>query len=262
MANRIRRSALAVALAAAPMLAFAQDAAPEAPEAPTGWTGTGELGFALARGNARSENFNARLAFGRETEDWKHGWYAAALRAKGEVTGDFDGDGVDEERYELNANRYELGASSAYKFDDRNHISGSGRYENDDFSPYEYQATVALSYGRKLVDSERTKFLGEVGPGYRRARDAETGDIESDAILRGLLDFSHRLTDNTELFNKLLIEAGSDNTFAQNDFGVAVAMNESFALKAGLQLRHNTEVGADTRKTDSLTTINLVYSFR
>ena len=261
MAYRCIRFApvLAVALAAASLPASAQD---DVSVPPDGWTGTGELGLALARGNSRSENLNAKLAFGRETEAWKHGWYAAAMRAKGEVTGDFDGDGVDEERYELNANRYELGASSAYKFDERNYLSGSGRYEDDDFSPYEYQATVALSYGRKLVDAERTTLLGEIGPGYRRARDAGTGVVESDAILRGLLDFSHRLTDNTQLFNRLLVESGADNTFAQNDFGVAVAMNESFALKAGLQLRHNSEVGAGTRKTDSLTTVNLVYSFR
>ena len=59
--------------------AASADAA-EAPESPahsgpdpsvadasaSGWTGTGELGFALSRGNARSESLNTRLAFARE----------------------------------------------------------------------------------------------------------------------------------------------------------------------------------------------------
>lgn len=250
---------LVLALAALPLPASAQDDASSAP--PDGWSGTGELGFALSRGNARSENLNARLAFARETERWKHDWYATAMRAKGEATGDFDGDGVEETRYDLSANRYELGAASGYKFDDRNYLIASGRYENDDFAPFEYQATLAISYGRRIIDGERTRLLAEVGPGYRRARDADTGVVDSQAILRGLFDFSHRLTDNTVLGNRLLVEAGSDNTFAQNDLGVAVAMNEAFALKAGLQLRHNTEVGAGTKKTDTLTTVNLVYSF-
>ncbi|MCW5580409.1 MAG: DUF481 domain-containing protein [Luteimonas sp.] len=251
---------LLLALACAP--AFAQDETATPP--PSGWTGTGELGFALARGNARSENLNAKLAFGKETQQWKHDWYAQALRAKGEVSGDFDGDGVSEERYELNANRYELGASSGYKFDPRNAIVGTLRYENDDFSPYEYQATASINYGRIFVDGERTRFSGEIGPGYRRARSLETGGIESDAIVRGKLDFAHKLTANTELFNVLLVESGSDNTFAQNDLGVAVAMNEAFALKAGLQARHNTDVdaAAGVKKTDTLTTLNLVYRFR
>ena len=258
---RHRTPLLLLALACTPA-AFAQEA-DEAPPA-DGWTGTGELGFALSRGNARSESLNARLAFGREDEQWKHAWHAAALRAKGEVSGDFDGDGVAEERYELNANRYELGASSGYKFDPRNSVIGSVRYENDDFSPYEYQATASVNYGRVFVDSERTTFSGEIGPGYRRARSIETGEVESGAIVRGKLDFAHRLTANTELFNVLLVESGSDNTFAQNDLGIAVAMNEAFALKAGLQARHNTDVDAASgvKKTDTLTTLNLVYSFR
>lgn len=261
MTHRAKRfiPVLSLAIVLASGAATAKD---DAAGPPAGWTGTGELGFALARGNARSESLNARLVFGRETESWKHAWHAKAMRAKGETSGDFDGDGVEETRYETSANRYELGASSAYKFGERSHLSGSGRYENDDFAPYDYQATAALSYGHRLVDSERTTLLGEVGPGYRRARDAETGVVESDAIVRGLLDFSHQLTENTVLANVLLVEAGSDNTFAQNDFGVSVAMNESLALKAGLQLRHNTDVSPGTRKTDTLSTINLVYSFR
>lgn len=258
---KLRNTLLALAIAATPATVFAQEAESAAP---AGWTGTGELGFALSRGNARSENLNAKLAFGLEDAQWKHDWYAAAMRAKGEVTGDFDGDGNAEERYELNANRYELGASSGYKFDARNYVVGSVRYENDDFAPYDYQATAAVGYGRKFIENDRTRLAGEIGPGYRRARSVETGDVESGVIVRGKLDFAHKLTANTELFNTLLIESGSDNTFAQNDLGLSVAMNEKFALKAGLQARHNTEVdeAGGIKKTDTLTTLNLVYSFR
>lgn len=246
--------------AMAPFASHAQDAAP-----PTdGWTGTGELGLALARGNSRSENLNAKLGFAKEDAQWKHAFSAAALRAKGEVTGDFDGDGVAEERFELSANRYELGASSAYKLSPRSHIGGAARYENDDFSPYEYQATVAIGYGYKFIDTERTQLLGEFGPGYRRARETDTGQVQSSLIGRGLLDFRYQLTGNTELFNTLLVESGKENTFAQNDLGVSVAMNERFALKAGLQARHNTDVdeAAGIKKTDTLTTVNLVYNFK
>lgn len=242
-----------------PLTATAQDDPAE-----DGWTGTGEVGLAMARGNSRSENLNAKLAFSRKDDRHEYAFHAAALRAKGEVSDDFDGDGVAEERYALSANRYELGAASAWRFDPRNHLSGSARYENDDFSPYAYQATVAISYGRRFIDSERTRLMGEIGPGYRRAREVDTGLVQSSVIARGMLDFHHQLTANTELFNVLLVESGKDNTFAQNDLGVAVAMNERFALKAGLQARHNTEVDTDAgvRRTDTLTTVNLVYNFR
>jgi putative salt-induced outer membrane protein len=80
--------------------------------------------------------------------------------------------------------------------------------------------------------------------------------------VRGKLEYKQALTGNTQLYNTLLMESGSDNTFAQNDTGVTVAMNEAFALKAGVQLRHNTDVGPGIEKTDTLTTLNLVYDIK
>ena len=243
---------LAAALAASlPGVAAAND-----------WTGTGELGLALARGNARSENLNAKLAMAFEDDRWKHGYALSVLRAKGEVVGDFDGDGTPEEAFELNANRYEFGASSALKVSERSYWVAALRYENDDFAPFEHQTTFSLGYGHSFIKDEDTTLTAEIGPGYRRSELAGNGGSQSEAIARGLLDFRHRLTGNTELFDTLLVEAGSDNTFVKNDFGVAVAMNESFALKAGIQLRHNTDVAPGLDKTDTLTTVNLVYNIK
>jgi putative salt-induced outer membrane protein YdiY len=53
---------------------------------------------------------------------------------------------------------------------------------------------------------------------------------------------------------------GSDNTFLQNDVGVQVAMSNTLALKAGYQVRHNTDVVDGVDKTDTLALINLVWS--
>ncbi|ADV26419.1 protein of unknown function DUF481 [Pseudoxanthomonas suwonensis 11-1] len=251
--------ALLLSAALLPLAAPAQELA----RTPEGWTGTGELGLAMARGNSRSESLNTRLRFSREEEHWKNGFSLSALRSRAEVESDTDGDGIEERRYETSANRYDVSGSSAYRFSPRHHVSANGRYEHDDFSSYDYQGTVAIGFGSRFIDNDRTKFTGEIGPGYRRARTSLDGEVQSSLIGRGLLDLRHQLTDNTELFNTLLVESGKDNTFAQNDLGVSVAMNERFALKAGLQARHNTEVeDASTRRTDTLTTVNLVYNFR
>src|SRR5690606_39650259 len=86
--------------------------------------------------------------------------------------------------YELGANRNEPVRSSSDKFDPRNYVVGAARYENDDFSPYDYQAIASFGYGHKFIDSERTRLSTEIGPGFRRARDAETGAVESGAVDR------------------------------------------------------------------------------
>lgn len=236
--------------------------AAHAEEPVRGWSGTGELGIAAARGNARSESLNGKLEFKNEDDRWKHEYSLSALRAKGEVTGDFDGDGETEESFELNANRYEAAASSALKYSEKSSWVTSLRYENDDFAPYEYQTTFAMGYGHDFLENEKTTLTTEIGPGYRRAKDAATGETEGEGILRGKLDYKQAITGNTDLFNTLLVESGSDNTFAQNDAGVQVAMSEAFALKAGIQVRHNTDVGPGIEKTDTLTTVNLVYDIK
>lgn len=252
---------LALALSSGPL--HAQGPSPEPGEEPI-WNLTGELGLAMSRGNRRSENLNSKLLFSQEDVRSKHQLTLSALRAKSEVTGDFDGDGVTETRYTTSANRYQIGGTTAIKVNERHNWFGAARYERDDFSLYDYQGTFSFGYGHHFLKDERTTLLTEIGPGYRRARRAESGDIRSDFIVRGLLDFQRRLTDNTQLSNTLLVESGNDNTFAQNDLGVSVSMNESLALKAALQARHNTEVDdeAGIKNTDTLTTINLVYTFR
>ncbi|MBN8483002.1 MAG: DUF481 domain-containing protein [Xanthomonadales bacterium] len=234
------------------------------------WSGAGELGFALSRGNTKSENLNAKIAFKKEDDAWKHNIFLNALRNKGEVK-IVDATGATVDSYQLTANRYEFGASSGYKLDERSYIVGAVRYENDDFSPYEYQGIVSLGYGYTAIKNDRTELSFEAGPGYRRLDKrpyvAVVGEppidpsADGQIVARGLIAFKQKLTDNTALENTLLVEAGSDNKFFQNDAGLAVSMNNKLALKLGYQVRHNTDVSPGTDKTDQLITTNLVYNF-
>ncbi len=243
-------------LAALPLAATAAD--------DNGWSGTGEVGFAAARGNAKSENLNAKLQFKKEDDQWKHNFYLTALRAKGEVKTphvDNNGNLVYDKSYELNANRYEVGASSGYKLDERSYIVGAARYENDDFSPFDYQAVVSIGYGYTLLKNASNELSFEVGPGYKRYKPIDTHQSEGEVVGRGLVAYKHNFTDTTSFVNTLLIEAGSDNTFAQNDAGLQVDINKKLALKVGYQIRHNSEVSLGTKKTDQLMTTNLVYNF-
>src|SRR5690606_24744745 len=86
-------------------------------------------------------------------------------------------------------------------------------------------------------------------------------EVEGDVVARGLIAFKHKLTDTTSFENTLLLEAGSDNKFVQNDAGLAVSMTDKLALKVGYQVRHNSDVSPGTDKTDQLVTTNLVYKF-
>jgi len=242
-----------------------------------GWTGSGEFGFASSYGNSRSENINAKLGVSQENDLWKNNFFLNGLRSKGEVeVQDQQGNTID--RLTTTANRYDSGASVGYKLDPRSYIVTAARYEHDDFGANLWQGIVSVGYGYIALKTERTELSFEAGPGYKRYRPADVdqavtqpdGTTEtvrvrqntvSEAVGRGLVNYKYRLTDNTAFEDTLLIEAGSDNKYYQNDIGLSVSMTKKVALKLGYQLRYNSDVQPGTQSTDSLVTTNLLYNF-
>jgi putative salt-induced outer membrane protein len=237
----IRIAALAAILGSASL--SAQDE--EAPK--YGWSGKGELGLVSASGNSDNRSLNLAMEFIYEAEKWRHRLSGGAIYA--------------EDNGKKTANRYDLGAQSDYKLSEKSYVFGAARYENDDFSAFEDQTTVTFGYGRHLLDNARHKLKVEAGAGYRTASVASTGKSEDGVIFRGLLDWAWQLTASTSLGERYLVESGSDNTYMQNDLGLTVAINSRLALKMGYQVRNNSDVPAGVKKTDTLTSANLVYHF-
>ncbi|MGB0134915.1 DUF481 domain-containing protein [Dokdonella sp.] len=243
----------------------AEEKKAEAKKSDEGWSGSGEAGFAATSGNTRSENLNIKFNIKKEDPLWKYGFYFNALRSKGEANGSYD----------VTANRYETGASTGYKFDERSYVVGAARYEDDEFSPYTYQFVLSLSYGYTVLKNPNTEFFVEIGPGYRRldpqpyeviSGDPPTvseidPDAEDNFVGRGLMAYKHKFNDSTSFENISLVEAGSNNTYFQNDAGLSVSMSDRLALKLGYQIRHNSDVREGLKKTDQLVTTNVVFKF-
>lgn len=55
-------------------------------------------------------------------------------------------------------------------------------------------------------------------------------------------------------------ESGSTNTRINIDAAVKVAINDRFALRFGVQVRHNTDTPVGTEEMDTTTTASVVYS--
>jgi putative salt-induced outer membrane protein len=237
-----------------------------------GWSGSGEFGFASATGNTRSQNVNGKLNLNQENEQWKNNFYVDFLRAKSQqsVT---NASGATVEQFNETANRYDGGASVGYKLDPRSYIVTAARYEHDDFGANIWQGVVSVGYGYIALKDDTNELSFELGPGYKRYRPAvqdtlidgvevpqEANGTQSEAIARGLVNYKHKLTDNTSFEDTFLTEAGSKDTYIQNDAGVSVSMTKKLAVKVGFQVRHNTNVLPGIRKNDTLTTTNIVYN--
>jgi putative salt-induced outer membrane protein len=237
-----------------------------------GWSGSGEFGFASATGNTRSQNVNGKLNLNQENEQWKNNFYVDTLRAKSQQSV-VNASGATVEQFSDTANRYDGGASVGYKLDPRSYIVTAVRYEHDDFGANIWDGVVSVGYGYIALKDDTNELSFEIGPGYKRYRPSvqdtlidgvevpqEANGTQSEAIARGLVNFKHKLTDNTSFEDTFLTEAGSKNTYMQNDAGVAISMTKKLAVKVGFQVRHNTSVLPGIRKNDTLSTTNIVYN--
>lgn len=214
------------------------------------WTGKGEAGLAIADGNSQSTTANAKIVVGKKIDAWEHAFGLSGLyvRQEGETSA---------KRWEsFLQSRYSFGGGNTYGF-------GGLRYEEDRFSGFDHQGVIDAGVGHKFIDSEKTKLSGQVGVGYKFWETLDT-PRDKDGSVAGTagLDFSHQLTATTSLFNKFGAEVTSDNNFLQNETGVAVKVSDRLALSLGYTVRHNTDPPAGFKKTDTLSTVNLVYEVK
>ena len=220
-----------------------------------GWTGQGEAGLIKASGNTESENFNVGLNFKNEGEFLSHDINFALYQASA--------DGVDSA--ESVAASYKL----KYNLTERGYLFGALSYLDDEFDGFTEQSSVAFGYGYKVIDSEPVGWDLGAGVGYRDTSELTIlddgteieGDDLSGETLVLLSDYRNQLTPNTQFLDRFVAEIGSENTFVENDAALVVSMNDKFALKAGVLIRHNTDPAPGSEETDTITSINLLYNF-
>lgn len=215
------------------------------------WKGKGEAGAVWASGNTDTTSINLKLSMTKEIDLWKHSLDMSYLHGTSEGVTD--------------ANRFVGGWQSNYNFAPRTFAFGALRYEHDEFSGFTYQASASGGLGYKFFDTDTVKFSGQAGVGYRRIEDSASSDTSNGVIFVGGLDYEYKVTATTKLVDKFHLEAGSDNTLLENFAGVEVKMSEKLALSAGYDVRQNTDPClssvCDKKKTDTITTLNLVYAF-
>ena len=212
------------------------------------WTGKGQAGAVISTGNSESKAGNVKLALGETTGPWTHTVGFNAVYASDSAS--------------TTSQRWELLGQTNYKFDAHNFVFGGLRYEDDRFSGFNYQGTLSAGIGHQFIDSDATKLSGQLGLGYKVAETRVPVDKGTALAYLGTVDFRHAFNASTTLLDKLTIEATSDNSFIQNELALEVKISDKLALAVGYAVRHNTDPPPAFKKTDTLTTVNLVYQIK
>ncbi|BFM06401.1 DUF481 domain-containing protein [Halioxenophilus aromaticivorans] len=212
------------------------------------WKGTGEAGLVLVEGNSESKVANGAVNFDYvDGAPWEHSAGISGTSA--------EADGV------KSAESYTAKWLSKYLLSERTFVFGDLRFFDDKFDSYEAIYTASVGAGYKVIVQENITWDISAGFGYRKTKEEETGDNQSGINYLLTSAYAHKLTDTTSIENDTRIEISSDNTFTNNIFGLRVAINTDLALKVAYEWRNNSDTAPGIEDTDTITSVNLVYSF-
>lgn len=223
------------------------------------WQASAEFGLLYTTGNTDTESLKAKLNLAKDYVQWRHKGMVDYYRAE-------QTDQSTDEQI-LTADRLFLSAQSNYKFDadSKSSIFVFGSYEEDQFSGYEYQGTVAVGYGARYRYSETLYADYEAGPGYSVDKPLIDGipqESESSPILRLAGNLNWDISKTSRFTALAATEVGEDNTRSRAEVSVSANINEALALKVSVGATHNSFV-ADSmvEKLDTETAVTIVYTF-
>ena len=255
------RAVLGLVAACAPAgVAVAEDAGPIGPGDPT-WAIRSVVGYTKTGGNTDNSAGNLLFHAAHVMGDWKllfgvDGLYGST---RGETT----------------AQAWSAYLQGNYNITPKLYWYIGGRYDDDRFSGFAYQAAVKSGFGYKFIDTDATKLTAQLGGGYRRLRPEilDKDDIggvisrteqpeQSDAILDAGIAFEHNFNKATKLLAAVTMQSGKENTLTNANVALQVKMTDRFALTAAYRLIDNSSPPPGSGRRDTLTTLGLVYELK
>ena len=220
------------------------------------FTMDGEFGFIATSGNTETTSAKAKLAAHQELQRWSNDFMFEALYKKDQVTLD-NGQSASQ----TTAQKYFLSGQGNYKLENPDHrIFAFVSHEDDRFSSFDYQSTLAAGWSQKVWEDDSSKFEFSAGPGYSFAKRVD-GTSENGVIVRGALDYQWKMSDTATFKQLLSTEVGEDNTKSKSETSLSAQINGSLSLKVSLLIDHNSDVVDGRENLDTQTAVTVVYTF-
>jgi putative salt-induced outer membrane protein len=211
----------------------------------------GELGYIATTGNTETTSIKSKLFAHQELAQWSNDFMIEALYKK---------DKIDDVK-QTTAQKYFLSGQGNYKLDNPDHrLFGFASYEDDKFSSFDSQATLAAGWSQKMWGDNESQFSYSMGPGYSFAETNE-GENQNGLILRAALDYQWKISDTANFKQLLSSETGDENTKSKSETSVSAIISGALSLKVSLILDYNSDVADDIDNLDTQTAVTLVYNF-
>lgn len=208
------------------------------------WKGEAEAGVINTTGNSRSESLRGRIKLQYEPGQWRHG-----------LTGDFV---RVSEGSATTAEQYNGTLKSDRTLSKRSYVFAAARYEADRIAGYSPRVAESAGYGRRFPFSERVRLETEAGAGGRHTW-ATDGTRKSEAILRLAATLTWKIGAMSEFTEAAFSEFGESNVHSESQTSLTTRINADFSMKVNVTVKHDTVVSVERHKTDTITSVTLVY---
>ncbi len=210
------------------------------------WSSEIELGAVVTTGNTEDRNIKFLGDTVRDGELYKHNVHLDVLNSSSDGT--------------KTAQKNYLYYQADRKLEGNHSLFARFAYEDDKFSGYDYQTDVTAGYTRQFIKDDAQEFRGAIGLGYRQS-ELELGGSEDEMILRLAANYKRAIGDNANFAQALSVEVGEFATISRSTTSLSANIAGDLAMKLALNIKNTSEVPAGRDKTDTETSVTIVYKF-
>lgn len=235
------------------------------------WSADAEFGLISTSGNTTTSSVKAKLDVQQDFTGWRNQYILEGLYKQDEVEVTEGDTTVDQSQ--TTAQKMFASAQTDYKLNaEHKGLFIFGSYEDDGFSGYAYQATLAAGYSDRLFKTDKSRLTYSVGPGvaFTQAEDTIVDDavVEGEKTTTGVVRFSaaylFQITETSKFTQTLSSDIAAEsgrNSKTKSETALTANISSAFAMKASFTVNHNTHVPEEKKHADTQTAITLVYSY-
>lgn len=241
-----------VALCCAPLLVNAAEEA--APEAYT-LKAAAKLGMLVTSGDTEKRSLDSGLDISYERGQWRSSLQFGLLIDKTET----------EDTLTTTAQKLTIVSQTDYTIekDGKNYVYANVAHENNRFSSYDVQNSISAGWGRRWLETENYTLDADIGPGYKSDKNLD-GSTADSLIVQASANYFHQLNDNVDFKQSLVARQATDsdeNSTYKAITSIGTKLMDALQVSLNYTLDHNTEVAEGNSKTNTQTSVTLVYNF-
>ena len=159
--------------------------------------------------------------------------------------------------------RYQAQGQAQHAFTEKNYLFINTNFIADSSDDYDYIWESQLGYGRRLLNNETYHMTldAQAGPGYRLAPTSDSDVKNEQATLNGSIIYNWQITAATALNETISSSYASADTITTIKTALTTKVYKSLGLQFASTVTHHTNPAGSNHKTNTYSTINLIYGF-